>query len=69
MTVVEPPFVTVAEVTVLPLPSLKTTVSALEPPQGSVTVTVKLTWSETWLTLKVDEPAGPLDEMVISFVK
>jgi hypothetical protein len=49
--------------------SLNTTAVAVEPEQGSVTATLKLTCYAPELRLKVEEPAGPLLATVISFVK
>ena len=37
----------------------------VEAPQGSVTVTVKETWSLDVFTLNVEEPAGPFEAITI----
>ena len=69
VTVTVEPSVTVIEVIAAFVSSLNVTVLAVEAEHGSVTTMLKLTWSLTVFTLKVDEPAGPLEATVIVFVK
>ena len=69
VTVTVLPSVTVIEVIVALVSSLKVTAFAVEAEHGSVTSMLKLTWSLEVFTLKVEEPAGPLEATVIVFVK
>ena len=66
VTVVEYPSWTEMDVIVLEsLGFLNVLEFMVEPPQGSVTVTVKETWSLAVFTSKVVEPAGPFEAITI----